>query len=96
MDLELKNENEKLTVKIIGKLDTMTSPKLEEELSKKIDGIQEIIFDLEELKYISSSGIRVLVSTKKKIKNMKILKPTDEVMDVFNITRLVNIFNIEK
>ena len=96
MDLELKNENEKLTVKIIGKLDTMTSPKLEEELSKKIDGIQEIIFDLEELKYISSSGIRVLVSTKKKIGNMKILKPTDEVMDVFNITRLVNVFNIEK
>ena len=96
MDLELKNENEKLTVKIIGKLDTMTSPKLEEELSKKIDGIQEIIFDLEELKYISSSGIRVLVSTKKKLGKMKILKPTDEVMDVFNITRLVNIFNIEK
>ena len=96
MDLELKNENEKLTVKIIGKLDTMTSPKLEEELSKKIDGIQEIIFDLEELKYISSSGIRVLVSTKKKIKNMKILKPSDEVMKVFTITRLVNVFNIEK
>ena len=96
MDLELKNENEKLTVKIIGKLDTMTSPKLEEELSKKIDGIQEIIFDLEELKYISSSGIRVLVSTKKKIKNMKILKPSDEVMEVFTITRLVNVFNIEK
>ena len=96
MELELKNEDGKLTVKVIGKLDTMTAPKLEEELSKNIDGVKEIVFNFEELKYISSSGIRVLVSTKKKIGNMKILKPTDEVMDVFNITRLVNIFNIEK
>ena len=96
MELELKNEDGKLTVKVIGKLDTMTAPKLEEELSKNIDGVKEIVFNFEELKYISSSGIRVLVATKKKIENMKVLKPTDEVMEVFNVTRLVKVFNIEK
>ena len=96
MELEFKNENGKLTVKVIGRLDTMTSPKLEEEISKNANGIQEIIFDLEELKYISSSGIRVLVSTKKKIGNMKVLNPTDIVMEVFEITGLVDVFNIEK
>ena len=96
MELEFENDNGKLTVKVIGKLNTMTAPKLEEELSKNINGVQEIVFNFEELKYISSSGIRVLVSTKKKIKNMKILKPSDEVMEVFTITRLVNVFNIEK
>ena len=74
----------------------MTAPKLEEELSKNINGVQEIVFNFEELKYISSSGIRVLVATKKKIENMKVLKPTDEVMEVFNVTRLVKVFNIEK
>ena len=96
MEIELKNENGSLTVKLIGKLDTMTAPKLEEELSKKINEIQEIIFDLEKLKYISSSGIRVLLTIKKKIGNMKILKPTEEVMKVLEITGLIDVFDIEK
>ena len=96
MEIEFKNENGSLTVKLIGKLDTMTAPKLEEELSKNINGVQEIIFNLEELKYISSSGIRVLLTIKKKIGNMKILKPTEEVMEVFEITGLSDVFDIEK
>lgn len=96
MELELKNENRSLKVKVIGKLDTITAPKLEEELSKNINGVQEIIFDLEQLKYISSSGIRVLLTIKKKIGNMKILKPTDEVMEVLEITGLSDVFDIEK
>lgn len=96
MEIEFKNENGSLTVKLIGKLDTMTAPKLEEELSKKINEVQEIIFDLEKLKYISSSGIRVLLTIKKKIGNMKVLKPTEEVMEVFEITGLSDVFDIEK
>ena len=96
MELELKNENGSLIVKVIGKLDTMTAPKLEEELSKKINEVQEIIFDLEKLKYISSSGIRILLTIKKKIGNMKVLKPTEEVMEVFEITGLSDVFDIEK
>lgn len=96
MELEFKNENGSLTVKVIGKLDTMTAPKLEEELSKNTDGVGAIIFDLEELKYISSSGIRVLLAIKKKISNMKVLKPTEEIMEVFEITGLADVFDIEK
>ena len=97
MELEFKNENGRLTIKVIGKLDTMTAPKLEEELSKKIEGINEIVFDFEELKYISSSGIRVLVGTGKRVNNnMTIVKPLDEVMEVFSITGLTRVFKIEK
>ena len=96
MELEFKNENGNLNVKVIGKLDTMTAPKLEEELSKNMDGVEAIIFDLEQLKYISSSGIRVLLTIKKKIGNMKVLKPTEEVMEVFEITGLSDVFDIEK
>lgn len=97
MELEFKNENGRLTIRVIGKLDTMTAPKLEEELSKKIEGINEIVFDFEELKYISSSGIRVLVGTGKKVNNnMIIVKPLDEVMEVFTITGLTRVFKIEK
>ena len=61
-----------------------------------MDGVEAIIFDLEELKYISSSGIRVLLTIKKKIGNMKVLKPTDEVMEVLEITGLADVFDIEK
>ena len=96
MDLEFKNEHGILVVKVIGKLDTMTAPKLEEELSKNTNGVGEIVFDLEKLKYISSSGIRVLLAVKKKISNTKILKPTDEIMEVFEITGLADVFDIEK
>lgn len=57
---------------------------------------KKFIFDLETLKYISSSGIRVLLTIKKKIGNMKVLKPTEEVMEVFEITGLSDVFDIEK
>ena len=97
MELDIKNENGTLTIKIIGKIDTMTAPKLEEEISKNFEGVSEVIFDFEEVKYMSSSGIRVLVGTSKKVNNnMKILRPTHEVMDVFIITGLATKFNIEK
>ena len=96
MELEFKNDNGNLLVKVIGRLDTMTAPKLEEALSKNINEVNSIVFDLEELKYISSSGIRVLLATRKKIEDMKVLKPNNEVMEVFEITGLTDIFNIEK
>ncbi len=97
MDLEIKNDNGTLTIKIIGKIDTMTAPKLEEEISKNSNGVNEVVFNFEQVKYISSSGIRVLVGTSKRVNNnMKILKPTDEVMEVFTITGLAMKFNIEK
>ena len=97
MELEIKNENGTLMIKIIGKIDTMTAPKLEEEISENFDGVSEVIFNFEEVKYMSSSGIRVLVGTSKKVNNnMKILKPTNEVLEVFTITGLATKFNIEK
>lgn len=96
MELELKSENGNLLVKVIGRLDTITSQKLEEELSNNIDGVNSVTFDFEKLNYISSSGIRILLTTRKKIENMKVLNPTKEVMEVFEITGLSEIFNIQK
>ena len=96
MELEFKNENGTLTVKVIGKLDTMTAPKLEEELSKNIEGVNSVVFDLEKLTYISSSGIRILIATGKQIKDMKLLRPNDDVMEIFTMTGLTKKFNIEK
>ena len=96
MELELKNENGNLLVKVIGRLDTITSQKLEEALSNNIDGVNVVTFDFEKLNYISSSGIRILLTTRKKIENTKVLNPTKEVMEVFEITGLSEIFNIQK
>lgn len=96
MELEMNNENGILTIKVIGKLDTITAPKLEEEISKNDAGVKEIILNFEDLKYISSSGLRVLLATRKKYNNMKILRPIEDVMEVFEITGLTDVFNIKE
>ena len=57
-----RNENE-LTVALQGRLDTLTSPDLEEELEDKLDGIEKLIFDFTGLEYISSAGLRVIVGS---------------------------------
>lgn len=96
MEFELKNNDNVLTVKVSGRLDTMTAPKLEEELSNSTNGVEEVVFDLEKLDYISSTGIRILMATKKKIDNMKVVKPKDEILEIFEMTGLVDVFNIEQ
>ena len=96
MNLELKEKDGILNVKVIGRLDTMTAPKLEEELSQKTDNIDGIVFDLEKLDYISSTGIRILMATRKKFDNMKVINPKDEILEIFEMTGLTEVFNIEK
>ena len=96
MELDIKKENGILNIKVIGRLDTMTSPKLEEVINKNFDGINSVVFDFKELNYISSAGLRILVFSQKRISNMKILHPKGEVMEVLEVTGLSNIFKIEQ
>lgn len=59
MDLEIKNDNGTLTIKIIGKIDTMTAPKLEEEISKNSNGVNEVVFNFEQVKIsFEDNGIK--------------------------------------
>ncbi|KZX10301.1 STAS domain-containing protein [Methanobrevibacter curvatus] len=95
----IKNKDESsLDVKIIGRLDTNTAPILEKELSNDLPDIKELTFDFEELFYISSAGLRVILSTQKIMNaqgKMLIKNVNGLVMEVFDATGFVDILTIE-
>lgn len=89
MDVRMNKEGAKLTVEVVGRLDTMTSPQLEKSLSSSLDGIKELIIDLKELEYISSAGLRVLIGAARAMApdgEMKVANPNESIMDVFSLT----------
>ena len=92
-----RNENA-LTVALEGRLDTMTAPQLEEELKDALDGVSELTFDLEKLDYVSSAGLRVLLSTQKTMNaqgSMKVTHPNEIIADIFEVTGFTDILTIE-
>ncbi len=96
MKMNLNKENEILTVGVEGRLDTTTSPELENFLNAEMDNINELIIDCEKLEYVSSAGLRVLLFAQKKMKNsMKLINVCDAVMEVFEITGFVDVLTIE-
>ena len=98
MDIKTtKNANE-LTVAIEGRLDTLTSPRLEETLKQELDGVEKLILDFAELYYISSAGLRVLLSamqTMERQGEMVVRNVSSDVMDVLEVTGFVDDLNIE-
>ena len=97
MNIDKKLDNGCLTLRVEGRLDTNTSPELEDEL--KLDGVTEIAFDFAGLEYISSAGLRVLMTAHKAMAScggaMKILHPNAMVRGVFGITGLDAVFAVE-
>lgn len=99
MNINITRDGNELTVELEGRLDTLTSPDLEEELEDKIEGIEKLVFDLGGLEYISSAGLRVLVGAAQAIDendgDMVIRNLTVPVRDVFDVTGFSDAFDIE-
>ena len=95
----IKNlEGSTLNIALEGRLDTVTAPQLEGELRTAVNGVKELIFDLEKLDYISSAGLRVLLSAQKVMNRqgeMKLRNVKPEIMEIFDVTGFVDILNIE-
>ena len=99
MTIDKTLDGTKLEIALEGRLDTMTAPQLEEEVKNNIDGIKELIFDLKNLAYVSSAGLRVLLSAQKimnKQGSMTIRNANEEVMEIFEVTGFIDILNIEE
>ena len=97
MKIDLKKEDKKLTIKLDGKLDTNTSPELDSKMSE-LEGMEEVIIDMKDLDYISSAGLRVLLSMQKvmnKQGKMTIINVCDNVMDIFEVTGFSDILTIQ-
>ncbi|MBR5805039.1 MAG: STAS domain-containing protein [Clostridia bacterium] len=98
MEITKKRDGGTLKIALEGRLDTSTAPELEEFLKQEINGVTDIEFDFKKLEYISSAGLRVLLSTQKIMNTqgtMKVKNVCPEIMEVFDITGFSEILTIE-
>ena len=98
MTIEIKKNTDEIVLKITGRLDTITAPALDKTINENLGAIKCLILDFKNLEYISSAGLRVLLSAQKKLQQkgtMKIKNVREEVMEVFEITGFVDILTVE-
>ena len=98
MTITKKQNGSTLELALAGRLDTMTAPELEAALSKDMGGADELILDFSKLDYISSAGLRVLLSAHKAMlskEGMKVINVNDIVQEVFEVTGFADILTIE-
>lgn len=98
LKIEKTLANAAAVVALDGRLDTSTAPELEAELETLLPAVTELTFDLANLVYISSAGLRVILKTQKAMTpkgSMKLIRVPESVMEVFDITGFVDFLTIE-
>lgn len=100
MDVNVELIENKLYVRVVGRLDTNTAPELESSIKNSIDGVKELNLDLKDLDYISSAGLRIVLMFHKQMASVNgklfVLSPKDEVMEVFDMTGFSTFLNIRE
>lgn len=95
--IKTKKDNE-LIIRLEGRLDTVTAPELEAQLKDALDGVESLVYDMENLEYVSSAGLRLMLTSQKVMNRqgeMKLINVNDEVMEIFDITGFSDILTIE-
>ena len=98
MTIEIIRNAEAATIEVTGRLDTTTAPSLDKTINEDVKEVKELTLDLKGLEYISSAGLRVLLSAQKKMQkigSMKVKNVCEEVMEVFEMTGFADILVIE-
>ena len=99
MNIAKKVDGNALTLCLEGRLDTTTSPQLDEEIETALDGIRDLTMDFSELSYISSAGLRVLLRAQRKMNacegKMRLIGVSDTIMEIFEVTGFSEILTIE-
>ena len=98
LNIEKKTNETALTVALNGRLDTTTAPELEKELKASLDGVTALTIDMAALEYISSAGLRVLLSAQKTMNKqgeMKVVHVNETIMEIFEVTGFSDILTVE-
>ena len=98
MNIKKTKQAGKLTISVTGSLDTTTAPALEAALNGALDGVTELVFDLKELEYISSAGLRILLSSMKTMNqrgSMKVINVNRDIMEIFEMTGFSEVLTIK-
>ena len=100
MEVKIEKDNGLLNAIITGRLDTNTAPELEIMVNESLDNIKNVQFDLSNLDYISSAGLRVILKFHKQMTSvggtLTIYHPTDEVLEVFDMTGFSTFLTIKE
>ena len=98
MNINIEKENGKVLMKIEGRLDTTTAPELEKAINDEGNEFKNLVLDFDAVDYISSAGLRVLLSAQKKMNTqgyMELRNVSEAVMDVFEMTGFADILVIK-
>ena len=98
MTIEIKKNETETIIEIVGRLDTITAPALDKTINEDIGDTKNLVLDVKGMEYISSAGLRVLLSAQKKMQksgSMKVTGVCAEVMEVFEMTGFADILVIE-
>ena len=98
LNITASTAGDELTVCLEGKLDTTSSPSLEKTLSENLEGINRLILDMSALEYVSSAGLRVLLSVQKTMSRRQgliVRRPSQTVMEIFAVTGFADILIFE-
>lgn len=98
MTIEINRNAEEVVIGVVGRLDTTTAPTLEKSINEEVLNAKNLILDMKGLDYISSAGLRVLLSAQKKMQqigSMKVINVCEQVMEVFEMTGFADILTIE-
>ena len=98
MNITTDKNGSALTLALAGRLDTTTAPELEETLKASLDGVTDLILDLEKLEYLSSAGLRVLLSAQKVMNRqgaMTVKHVNETIQEIFDVTGFADILTIQ-
>ena len=98
MTIDIRRNGAETAIELAGRLDTTTAPALDKTINEDMGETKHLILNLKGLEYISSAGLRVLLSAQKKLQkigSMKVMNVRDEVMEVFEMTGFADILTIE-
>jgi len=93
------HEGDALTLVLEGRLDTTTAPLLEAELKDQLEGVTDLTLDMQDLAYLSSAGLRVILAAQKQMNkqgSMVIRHVNETIMEIFEVTGFTDILTIEK
>ena len=97
MNITQEKNADKLTLFIEGRIDTQTAPKLEEALGQSLDGVAKLIIDLKQTSYVSSAGLRVLLTAQKRMNkqgSLTVTNANEDLMEIFEVTGFTDILTI--
>lgn len=99
MEITLRDEGDTKIVMLNGKLDTNTTPTAEDEINALLEaGANKLLINFEQLSYISSSGLRLLLATAKRLKStggdLKVCSLNEMATEVFEVSGFSSILNV--